>query len=218
MGARMFPIQSDHRVTKPHPTSIPWSVADLAYSIYAAQYGRSQSLERLAERGGFGAGEMDMFLPDWRDRCSEVAALKAELAEAVSENEDHRRTMFIPGAQACPVCKFSLQKMVMRAIDGAVGVNTDAPLEECPNGCGFLIGVTYEQGWSEMIKAAEDHAKGRADAEAAIERVRNNWPHIEVQAGRYFTDKRTADPGAPTCLRCKLEALLAPPPAEGPKG
>ena len=80
--ARMFPIQlgwSRHPV-KPHPTRIPWSIAELAYSVYANRYGTSQSLERLAERGGFGPGEMDMFLPDWRERCSEVESLKQEHA------------------------------------------------------------------------------------------------------------------------------------------
>lgn len=40
-----------------------------------------------------------------------------------------------------------------------------------------------------------------------LQRVLNNWPHIEIPTGKHSTDKRTADPGAPTCLRCKLEAL-----------
>jgi hypothetical protein len=73
-----FPIQSE-RGAKPHPVLIPWSLAELAYSVYSARYGRSQSLERLAERGGFGPGEMDMFVPDWRERCSEIARLRVEL-------------------------------------------------------------------------------------------------------------------------------------------
>ena len=66
--ARKFPIQTD-RNAKPYPTEIPWYVADLAYSAYSARYGREQSLERLAERGGFSPSEMDDFLPDWRERC-----------------------------------------------------------------------------------------------------------------------------------------------------
>jgi hypothetical protein len=74
---KLFPIQRD-RDAKPHPMRIPWSVAELAYSVYSARYGTSQSLETLAERGGFGAGEMDKFLPDWRDRCDEIIRLRAE--------------------------------------------------------------------------------------------------------------------------------------------
>jgi hypothetical protein len=78
---RTFPVQPQ-RDAKPHHLNIPWSVAELAYSVYAGKYGGCQSLDRLAERGGFGPGEMDIFLPDWRDRCDEITNLRAKLAEA----------------------------------------------------------------------------------------------------------------------------------------
>ena len=80
--SKMFPIQSSlgERGVKPHPLNIPWWLADLAYSVYSARYGRSQSLEHLAERGGFGANEMDMFVPDWREQCNENARLTQQLA------------------------------------------------------------------------------------------------------------------------------------------
>lgn len=81
MAEKMFPIQSGRKDTPPHPTSIPWSVADKAYSVYRARYGSSQSLERLAERGGFGANEMDHLHPGWREEVSEIADLKTRLAE-----------------------------------------------------------------------------------------------------------------------------------------
>lgn len=47
--ARTFPIQ--------HGEPIPWTAAEKAYQTYAKLYGRQQSLERLAERGGFGLKE-----------------------------------------------------------------------------------------------------------------------------------------------------------------
>jgi hypothetical protein len=81
MTTREFPIQTE-RGAAPHPLLIPWSVAEKAYSVYAARYGRSQSLERLAERGGFGPSEMDEFLPGWRDEVSEITRLRKELADA----------------------------------------------------------------------------------------------------------------------------------------
>ena len=77
VSERMFPIQRE-RGAKPHPTQIPWSLAELAYSVYSARYGTSQSLERLAERHGFGPSEMDDFLPDWRERCDEIRTLRDE--------------------------------------------------------------------------------------------------------------------------------------------
>ncbi len=72
-----FPIIPDRRrdsTVAPHPMKVPWSVAELAYSVYMRRGGGDQSLERLAERGGFGAVEMDMFLPDWRERVATMLA------------------------------------------------------------------------------------------------------------------------------------------------
>ena len=79
---RWFPIQAGYSTTTapPHPLRIPWSVAEKAYCAYARLYGTQQSLERLAERGGFGGGEMDELYPAWRDETSEIVALRDKIA------------------------------------------------------------------------------------------------------------------------------------------
>jgi hypothetical protein len=74
---RMFPLQTS-RSAPVGPLQIPWSVAEKAYGAYAREYGRGQSLERLAERGGFGWCEMDTLYPAWRDEVNELAALRTE--------------------------------------------------------------------------------------------------------------------------------------------
>lgn len=38
--------------------TIPLCLAEIAYEEYARRFGRSQSLERMAERGGFGRVEL----------------------------------------------------------------------------------------------------------------------------------------------------------------
>lgn len=58
-----FPIQSHHTKTNQGMahlagSSIPWWLAEIAYEHYAARFGTQQSLERLAERGGFGRDEL----------------------------------------------------------------------------------------------------------------------------------------------------------------
>lgn len=94
MPEKMFPIQRQHRYEgAAYPTQIPWSVADLAYSVYRNRYGAEQSLERLAERGGFGPGEMDEFLPDWRHRCSVITENEAENTKLRAENERLRAAL-----------------------------------------------------------------------------------------------------------------------------
>jgi hypothetical protein len=45
-------------------SSIPWWLAEEAYKVYSAHFGNDQSLERLAERGGFGREELLWLLRD----------------------------------------------------------------------------------------------------------------------------------------------------------
>jgi hypothetical protein len=78
---RMFPLQTS-RDAPPGPRQIPWSVAEIAYGEYSRRYGSSQTLERLAERGGFGWCEMDTFHPAWRNEVSELSSLRTELEQA----------------------------------------------------------------------------------------------------------------------------------------
>jgi hypothetical protein len=113
---RLFPIQSQ-RGAAPHPLLIPWSVAEKAYSVYSAQFGRGQSLERLAERGGFGPGEMDMYVPGWRDECSEIVRLLASHAALVAACEaaipflESDRKMIVHSNTSCPQDESTLEEV-----------------------------------------------------------------------------------------------------------
>lgn len=71
---RDFPIQH-----KWHPgcsvthgiRSVPWDIAEEAYAGYAKEYpssARRQSIQRMAQRGGFSEYEMDLYAPGWRER------------------------------------------------------------------------------------------------------------------------------------------------------
>ena len=66
---RSFPIQAgtayrndEGRVVSPKSSTIPWWLAEIAYKGYSRVYDKSQSLERLAERGGFGRTELVRFI------------------------------------------------------------------------------------------------------------------------------------------------------------
>ena len=41
------------------PIDIDWETAEKIYDLYSKLYGTSQSLERIAERGGFGWDEVE---------------------------------------------------------------------------------------------------------------------------------------------------------------
>ena len=70
MSERRFPVMGELERGKyrdqPYGT-VPWSVAERAYAAYAERYGRDQSIDRMAQRGGFGHSEMDKYAPGWRD-------------------------------------------------------------------------------------------------------------------------------------------------------
>lgn len=55
---KKFPLQEEKF------TDIPWEIAEEAYKEYSAKYGKDQSLERIAERLGFGKLEIILLLFD----------------------------------------------------------------------------------------------------------------------------------------------------------
>lgn len=58
-----FPIQGGHVGRQAFQrTHIPWWLARVAYKEYSSRFGTDQSLERLAECGGFGRGELLILL------------------------------------------------------------------------------------------------------------------------------------------------------------
>lgn len=58
---RRFPIQATNTFDG-YPVTVPWEHAEEAFKEHSARYGTSQSLEHLAARHGFGAGEIVMLL------------------------------------------------------------------------------------------------------------------------------------------------------------
>ena len=64
MSEKNFPIQAEFLPAgkKLAATEIPWWLAEIAYERYVELYGNQQSLERLAERGGFGRKELLVLL------------------------------------------------------------------------------------------------------------------------------------------------------------
>jgi len=59
---RPFPIQGEFKRGGCGPSTIPWWLAEIAYDFYVSKFGSRQSLELLAERGGFSRGELICFL------------------------------------------------------------------------------------------------------------------------------------------------------------
>jgi len=67
-----------------HCTEVPLVVAEEAYKEYAVQFGSSQSLKRLNERGGFAASELAILLYERIKRLEKPAPSPAPETEAKS--------------------------------------------------------------------------------------------------------------------------------------
>lgn len=63
---RRAPVQGEYASTRRGPAippgTVSWEEHLAAYAVYAGRYGRSQSAEHLAARGGFGYNELTKFL------------------------------------------------------------------------------------------------------------------------------------------------------------
>lgn len=67
---------------------IPWDMHLEAYNAYCKRYGAQQALIEGGCRGGFGTGELDMFIPGWREKLSLVGKLNAEIESLRKQLEE----------------------------------------------------------------------------------------------------------------------------------
>ena len=73
MEDKLFPIQGGYNwnrdqtsrpIVRYGPCSVPWWLAEEAYKVYVSKFGNAQSLERIAERGGFGREKLIWLLSE----------------------------------------------------------------------------------------------------------------------------------------------------------
>lgn len=81
--AKVAPVQG-------WPQGIPWSLHMKAYAAYCQKYGGQEALIDLAGRGcrgGFSTGELDDFVPGWRNEVSEISYLRDVVSKLVNALE-----------------------------------------------------------------------------------------------------------------------------------
>lgn len=97
---KMAPVQG-------YAAGIPWSMHLRAYDAYCKKWSPQPAmidLEGRNCRGGFSVGELDGFIPGWRDELSEIARLTSLLGRArhhinaaLDLNEDNRLALAVQG-------------------------------------------------------------------------------------------------------------------------
>lgn len=66
------------------PQGIPWSLHLEAYAVYCQRWGAQEALIDLEGRncrGGFSVGELDEWIPGWREKVSEIYKLREAIAK-----------------------------------------------------------------------------------------------------------------------------------------
>ena len=79
---RMAPVQG-------YSAGIPWTMHLRAYDAYCKMYGKQQAMIEGWCRGGFSTGELDIFIPGWREEIAEINSVRHRLAcmETLYRNE-----------------------------------------------------------------------------------------------------------------------------------
>lgn len=82
---------------------IPWAMHLEAYAAYCEKYGGQLALIDLPGRGcrgGFSTGELDIFIPGWRDRLEKAEGVRAQVAALTRERDEARAALMTSGALA----------------------------------------------------------------------------------------------------------------------
>ncbi|KKL16599.1 hypothetical protein LCGC14_2493940 [marine sediment metagenome] len=133
---RWFPVIVD-RMARPRNNKIPWKLAEVVYAGYSQRYGTDQSLERIAERGGFGileiADHLEDTIADLETKNTRLQARVEELErwlssipsssrQAITERDDHkalaeRRGEALRRIAAAPSLAWQVGTIARAAID-----------------------------------------------------------------------------------------------------
>lgn len=110
-------------------------------------------------------------------------------AKALAElKQEQVKPDFVPGELHCAKCKFRLSKRVLNMQSGTVHCGT-SKTEPCPNGCGLLWPITWEQEARESYLLV-DQLFSRAIA--AEESCRKLTTELNAQNGPTFMGDPTA--------------------------
>lgn len=81
MPEQAEPVKEKRAPVQGFAGGIPWDMHLRAYDVYCKRWSPQKALIEGGCRGGFSTGELDMFIPGWREELSERTALLARVAE-----------------------------------------------------------------------------------------------------------------------------------------
>lgn len=98
----------------------------------------------------------------------------ADLEAAIAAKVRAEAALLCPGQMRCAKCKFELTRRTMYVQSGTIGAGT-SETEPCPNGCGPLWPVTWEQEarscYASLDRLFDEKQKAEAERDALAARV-----------------------------------------------
>ena len=119
-----------------------------------------------------------------------LATRRALTAERAAR-ERAEANLLCPGQMRCAKCKFELTRRTLFVQSGTVGAGS-SETEPCPNGCGPLWPVTWEQEaracYAAMDRLFDEKQRAEAERDALLARVRDDSLAMTCQSiGQYRT-------------------------------
>lgn len=126
----------------------------------------------------------------WRDdvlAC--LAQHERDLAAALVRAQKAEAALLCPGQMRCAKCKFELTRRTMYVQSGTIGAGT-SETEPCPNGCGPLWPVTWEQEARSCYASLDRLFDEKQKAESDLAALRAENERLRKDAERYRLARR----------------------------
>jgi hypothetical protein len=199
-----------------YPRGIPWSLHLDAYDAYCKKWGPQPALIDLEERncrGGFSAGDLDEFIPGWRDKVSEIGSLKAEVAAlrvALAAAPQPAIAPAAPVAEA-PNRAFALMLLTAASKSGdAHAIQLAAQLGGFPacTGCNYAVQFCRCKPLREQVAAQAAAGSAEPSKPATQEAGPVAWEWFTRNGDHRLTPEEPAD--YEMALRVKALVYAAP--------
>lgn len=177
---------------------------------------RMHNGSKVKSWGGFQNGDGEdagtRFQAAIDDARAAIAALEAEPQDGdvvAPKPTQERNENFVPGVMHCAKCRFRLNRINLNVNVGTVTAG-DNKTEPCPNGCGPLWPITWEQEAREGYAALEAMFERAYAAEQALA-ARPSSPVLQLVASKSGTkqgqdaapaEQDTGDCGFSACITC----------------
>lgn len=110
-----------------------------------------------------------------------IAAAPQLVRDLLAQHARDQQEQVSPGVWLCETCGFKVVKAILRASDGAVGVDSRPVHDICPNDGASLRPQTWKEAASEAVTNAVFHMERAEKAESALARDQQEKEQVKKE-------------------------------------